>query len=111
MKYIIKKIIILGLFPILIGIISSFSLPPYDYYFINFFIYPILFLVLISINKDKKLISFIFGWMFGFGYFLSSLYWIAYSLTHQDIFKILSYNQWTLEEFESGEAWKYISED
>jgi len=29
----------------------------------------------------------------------------------QDIFKILSYNQWTLEEFESGEAWECISED
>ena len=89
MKYIIKKIIFLGLFPILIGIVSSFSLPPYDFYFINFFTYPILFLVLISINKDKKLISFIFGWMFGFGYFLSSLYWIANALTFDEIFKPL----------------------
>ena len=26
-----------------------------------------------------------------------------------EIFKILSYNQWTLKEFESGEAWQYIS--
>ena len=25
------------------------------------------------------------------------------------IFKNLSYNQWTLKEFESGEAWQYIS--
>ncbi|MDB4860175.1 hypothetical protein OAI01_01290 [Alphaproteobacteria bacterium] len=26
-----------------------------------------------------------------------------------EIFKVLSYNQWTLKEFESGEAWQYIS--
>ena len=29
----------------------------------------------------------------------------------KDIFVSLSYNQWTLKEFESGEAWEYISKD
>ena len=29
----------------------------------------------------------------------------------KDIFASLSYNQWTLKEFESGEAWEYISKN
>ena len=28
-----------------------------------------------------------------------------------DVFKAISYNQWTLEEFSSGEAWSFISKD
>ena len=85
----IKKIFILFIIPILIGIASSFSLPPYDLIFINFFVYPTLYLFLVSIEKDKKLFSFIFGWMFGFGYFISSLYWISNALTFDDVFKPL----------------------
>ena len=27
----------------------------------------------------------------------------------QKVFKNLSYNQWTLNEFKSGEAWEYIN--
>ncbi len=85
----IKKIFILFIVPILIGIVSSFSLPPYDLFFVNFFTYPVLYLFFISIKKDKKIFSFIFGCMFGFGYFISSLYWIANALTFDEIFKPL----------------------
>ena len=85
----IKKIFILFIIPISIGIASSFSLPPYDLFFINFFTYPILYLFFVSIQKSKKLFSFIFGWMFGFGYFISSLYWISNALTFDEIFKPL----------------------
>ena len=28
---------------------------------------------------------------------------------NQNVFSALSYNQWTLREFDSGEAWEYIS--
>ncbi len=84
-----KKIFILLVIPILIGIVSSFSLPPYDLFFLNFFCYPTLYLFFVLIQKDKKLFSFIFGWMFGFGYFISSLYWISNALTFDEIFKPL----------------------
>ena len=40
-------------------------------------------------NKKNKWTSFNLGWMFGFGYFFSSLYWITNSLTFDDSFKIL----------------------
>ena len=68
------------------GIISSFSLPPYNLFYINFFSYPALLWTLLFYSKDK-IVSFNIGWIFGFGYFISNLYWITNSLTFEDIFK------------------------
>ena len=39
------------------------------------------------IGKGK--FFFIYGWLFGFSYFLSSLYWITISLTFDPNFKFL----------------------
>ena len=91
MKKIIKnRLVFFWLLPFAIGLITSFSLPPYNFIFINFITFPILLFIVFELRKyEKKLTFFIIGWLFGFGYFLSSLYWITYSLTHQDIFKIL----------------------
>ena len=83
-----KNIFILFLIPLFIGAASSFSLPPYDLFFINFFTFPILYLFIVFL--ERKSFSFIFGWVFGFGYFISSLYWIANALTFDEIFKQLS---------------------
>jgi len=38
--------------------------------------------------KNKK-IFFLYGWLFGFGYFVSNLYWISISLTFDQNFKFL----------------------
>ena len=76
------------LFVFSLGFISSFSLPPYNLFYINFFSYPVLLLVLLLYSKDK-ITSFNVGWIFGFGYFISNLYWITHSLTFEDIFKPL----------------------
>ena len=70
------------------GVFSAFSLPPYNLIFINFFIYPILFLFLILFKKDS-LKLFLLGLVFGFGFFLSNLYWITNSLTFESEFKFL----------------------
>ena len=40
-------------------------------------------------NFKKKWSSFNIGWIFGFGYFISNLYWITNSLTFEEIFKPL----------------------
>ena len=37
----------------------------------------------------KEMIFFKIGWLFGFGYFVSNLYWITYSLTFEESFKFL----------------------
>jgi len=75
--------------PIILGIISSFSLPPYNFFFINFITFPLLFIFFISNYKKGKIVSFCIGWIFGFGYFISSLYWLTHSLTFEEIYKPL----------------------
>ncbi len=74
--------------PIILGFSSSFSLPPYNFFFINFISFSLLLIVLIQNIKSGKFIFFLIGWMFGFGYFISSLYWIVNSLTFDESFKI-----------------------
>ena len=75
----------------LLGGVSSFSLPPYNFFFINFisFIFLFLFLVEAKNSNKSKLIFFLYGWFFGFGYFICSLYWISISLTFDNNFKFL----------------------
>ncbi len=73
---------------LLLGILTSFSLPPYNLFFINFLTLPILLYLLVN-YVDKKTISFYVGWIFGFGYFISNLYWITNSLTFDVNFKFV----------------------
>ena len=73
---------------ILLGIISSFSLPPYNFFFLNFISLPILFL-LFQTKKKNAFKSFCVGIFFGFGYFFSNIYWINHSLTFDNSFKFL----------------------
>ena len=70
---------------------SSLSLAPLNYFFINFITFTLFFLFLIKksdLNKNKSLF-FIYGWLFGFGYFFTNLYWISISLTFDQNFKFL----------------------
>jgi len=78
-----KNIFFTYFFLLLLGSLTSFSLPPYNFIFINFITYS-LFLYLIILFKEKKakLSNFFFlGFTFGYGYFASSLYWVSHSLT------------------------------
>ena len=78
-----KNIFFSYFFLLLLGSLTSFSLPPYNFIFINFITYS-LFLYLIILFKEKKakLSNFFFlGFAFGYGYFVSSLYWVSHSLT------------------------------
>lgn len=70
---------------------SSFSLPPYNYLIINFFTFSAFFIFLFKKSKiiQNKKTFFLYGWLFGFGFFLSSLYWISISLTFDQNFKFL----------------------
>ena len=75
--------------PFFLGIITSLSLPPYNYLFINFITFPTLLFFFIKNYGNSKWTSFKIGWMFGFGYFISNLYWITNSLTFDENFKPL----------------------
>ena len=88
MTLIFKNQILFFSFVLLLGLISSFSLPPYNFFYLNFLSYPALLWILL-IYTNNKLKSFYIGWVFGFSYFISNLYWITNSLTFDDIFKPL----------------------
>ena len=86
-----KKNFLNSLYIIFLGAISSYSLPPYNYFIINFITFSLFFIFIF--NKKKKTLNnkyfFKYGWYFGFGYFLFSLYWVAISLTFDQSFKFL----------------------
>jgi apolipoprotein N-acyltransferase len=79
-----------SLYVIFLGIMSSYSLPPYNYFIINFITFSLLFIFLLkkkNISNHKTFFK--YGWYFGFGYFLFSLYWVAISLTFDENFRFL----------------------
>ena len=87
-----KKNYIEYLFLLLLGAFSSLSLPPLNFLFINFLSFSF-FIFLIKKYKENlkrnKKTFFFYGWLFGFGYFISNLYWISISLTFDESFKFL----------------------
>jgi len=86
-----KKNFLNYLYIIFLGALSSYSLPPYNYFIINFITFSLFFIFIF--NKKKRTPNnksfFQYGWCFGFGYFLFSLYWIVISLTFDQSFKFL----------------------
>ncbi len=74
-----------------LGALSSLSLPPYNFFLINFFSYSLLFIFLFRklSSKYSKRVFFYYGWLFGFGFFLTNLYWITISLTFDKDFSFL----------------------
>ena len=86
-----KKNFLNYLYIISIGALSSYSLPPYNYFIINFITFSLFFIFVFNKKKRTPNDKFFFqyGWCFGFGYFLFSLYWIAISLTFDQSFKFL----------------------
>ena len=83
------KIYLINIYVFILGIITSFSLPPFNYWIINFFTFTLLFVLLFKNKNQNKNFFFINGYIFGFGYFVSSLYWIPLSLLYDDNFKYL----------------------
>ncbi len=86
-----KKKIIIDVFLLLaLGVLSSLSLPPLNFFLINFFTFSAIFIFLFkNLNHSNKKIFFLYGWLFGFGYFLSNIYWITISLTFDQDFNFL----------------------
>ena len=97
-KYLNNRFFTLYFIPFVIGSFTTLSFHPFNLTFINFIIFPFLFFLVIYINKKSKKIYrkkpykknlFIFGLLFGFGFYLSGISWITYSLTFDENFKVL----------------------
>jgi apolipoprotein N-acyltransferase len=97
-NYLNNRFIVLYIIPLVTGALTVFSFQPFNLTFLNFFILPILFYLTVYINKKSKSTFrkkpykknlFIFGCLFGFGFYLSGTSWIINSLTFDDNFKVL----------------------
>ena len=97
-KYLNNRFITLYLVPFILGSLTTLSFQPYNLTIINFIILPLFFYLIIYIKKKSKTIYrkrpykknfFIFGLLFGFGFYLSGISWITNSLTFDANFKIL----------------------
>ena len=97
-KYLDNRFIILYLIPFFIGALTTLSFQPFNLTIINFIVLPLFFYLIVYINKKSKSTYrkkpykknlFIFGLLFGFGFYLSGISWITNSLTFDENFKTL----------------------
>ena len=97
-NFINNRFVVIYLIPFIIGSISVLSFEPFNLTIVNFIILPIFFYLIIYINKKSKSVYrkkpykknlFLFGLLFGFGFYFSGISWIANSLTFDDNFKVL----------------------
>ena len=96
-KYLNNRFLILYLMPFIIGSLTVFTFQPYNLTFLNFLVLPIFFYLAVYINKKSKSTFrkkpykknlFIFGSLFGFGFYLAGISWITNSLTFDENFKL-----------------------
>ena len=88
-KYLNNRLYTLYFIPFLLGLLSVFSFQPFNLSIINFFLLPLFFFIIIFIKKKSKSTYrkkpykknlFIFGTLFGFGFYLGGIHWITNSL-------------------------------
>ncbi len=60
------------------GAVSALALPPFGLWLLLFFTLPLLFLL--SVHAPSAKSAFWRGWLWGFGFFVAGLYWIASAL-------------------------------
>jgi len=97
-KYFNNRFFILCVIPFALGTLTVFSFQPFNITFLNFLILPTFFYFTVYITKKSKGTFrkkphkknlFIFGSLFGFGFYLSGISWITNSLTFDENFKVL----------------------
>ena len=97
-KYLNNRLLTLYLIPFILGSLTTLSFQPFNISVINLIIFPLFFYLTIYISKKSKSVYrkkplrknlFIFGLLFGFGFYLSGISWITNSLTFDANFKIL----------------------
>ena len=93
-----NRIAVLYIIPFFLGSLTVFTFQPFNLSLINFFLLPVFFLLIVYVNKRsknkyrKKPIHknlFTIGFLFGFGFYLSGIFWVSYSLTFDESFKYL----------------------
>ena len=97
-RYLNNRFFILYFIPFITGSLTVLSFQPFNLTIINLIIFPLIFYLIVYINKKSKATYrrrpykknlFIVGLLFGFGFYLSGVSWITNSLTFDENFKIL----------------------
>ena len=97
-KYLNNRLLIIYFIPFILGALTVISFQPFNFTIINLIIFPILFYLIVYINKKSKVVFrkkpykinlFLLGLFFGIGFYLSGISWITNSLTFDDNFKLL----------------------
>ena len=96
-KYLNNRFLILYISPFIIGSLTTLSFQPFNLTIVNFFFYLFFFLTVHITKKSKSIYRkkpykknlFIFGLLFGFGFYLTGTSWITNSLTFDESFKFL----------------------
>ena len=97
-KFLSSRFFLIFLLPFFLGNMTVFTFQPFNLSFINFLIFPALFLLTTYTKKKSKntyrkkpylLNLFLIGYIFGIGFFLSGVHWISHSLTFDQNFKFL----------------------
>ena len=93
-----NRFLVLYIVPFLLGLLTVFSFQPFNFSLINFFVMPSFFLLICYVKEKSKSTYrkkpylrnlFTVGFTFAFGFYLSGIFWISYSLTFDESFKIL----------------------
>ena len=93
-----NRTLVLYIFPFCLGLIAVLSFQPFNLSFINFISFPIFFSLIVYVKKKSQSIYrkkpfrknlFLMGLLFGFGFYLSGIFWISYSLTFDENFIFL----------------------
>ena len=87
-----KKLYLEFILLTLMGMATSLSLPPFNFFLINFltFSYLFIFLVKKSQSQFNKLLYFFYGWFFGFGFFVTNLYWVSILRLTRGVFEVMA---------------------
>ena len=97
-KFLNNRFLILYFVPFILGCLTTLSFEPFNITIINFLVFPLFFYLITFINKKSRALYrkkpykknlFIFGLLFGFGFYLSGISWISNSLTFDENFKVL----------------------
>ena len=97
-KFLSSRFFLIFLLPFILGASTVFSFQPFNFSYINFLVFPILFLLTTYTQKKSKntfrkkpylLNLFFIGYLFGIGFFLTGINWISHSLTFDEKFKLL----------------------
>ena len=96
-KFLSNRLLVLYFIPFFFGSVSVLSFEPFNLTIVNFITLPLLFYFIVHINKKSKSVYrkkpykknvFIFGLLFGFGFYFCGVSWITNSLTFDDNFRV-----------------------